>query len=95
MYPIVPGHEFIGKVTMIGSAVKDITIGQRVGVSPIVRSCNKCDLCTSHFGQLCAGKVNTYNAKYMDGVTRGVSMKKKKTGEYTVFSYFFCIGLCR
>ncbi|KAI8079984.1 chaperonin 10-like protein [Halteromyces radiatus] len=63
-YPIIPGHEFIGRITAIGKAVNHLNIDDRVGVSPICRTCGNCELCKTARGQYCSQKVTTYNSMY-------------------------------
>lgn len=72
MCPVIPGHEIVGKVTAVGKNVKDIKVGDRVGVGAQVGSCMNCTSCNSDFENYCqgdgkAGCVDTYNAKYPDG----------------------------
>jgi len=63
-YPLVPGHEIVGRVTRVGSAVDDVTIGERVGVGCMVDSCRECDSCLDGLEQYCErGNVGTYGAK--------------------------------
>ncbi|WP_242459094.1 alcohol dehydrogenase catalytic domain-containing protein [Rhodococcoides fascians] len=45
-FPVVPGHEFVGEVTEIGSGVTDFAVGDAVAVGNIVDSCGRCDMCT-------------------------------------------------
>lgn len=70
-YPLVPGHEFIGHITALGKNVSNLKLNDRVGVSPICRSCNSCNLCTNAKGQYCSQKVTTYNGFYKDVKTYG------------------------
>src|SRR5436190_4882690 len=44
-YPMVPGHEIIGKVTRVGNAVKKFKAGDSVGVGCMVDSCRECGSC--------------------------------------------------
>ncbi len=46
-YPIVPGHEAVGKVTAVGSAVKKLKVGQRVGLGWFSGSYMHCEWCMS------------------------------------------------
>lgn len=48
-YPLVPGHEVIGRVHALGSAAQDkgLKVGQRVGIGWTARSCGHCDACIS------------------------------------------------
>jgi len=45
MYPIVPGHELVGKVVEVGSKVTKCKVGDTVGVGCIIDSCLKCKQC--------------------------------------------------
>ncbi len=64
----VPGHEIIGKVVHVGEDVKEFKVGQRVGVGAQVYGCLKCPRCQSDNENYCPEQVDTYNAKYPDGV---------------------------
>ncbi|RWR26350.1 NAD(P)-dependent alcohol dehydrogenase [Sinirhodobacter populi] len=62
IYPLVPGHEIVGRVTGTGSAVTRYKAGDRVAVGCIVDSCGKCDQCLKHEEQMCReGVTQTYN----------------------------------
>ena len=56
-YPLVPGHEVVGRVIARGSQVKHLQIGQIVGVGWTASSCNTCDECTSGNHNLCDSAV--------------------------------------
>ncbi|MEY9777565.1 NAD(P)-dependent alcohol dehydrogenase [Arthrobacter sp. MW3 TE3886] len=63
-YPLIPGHEIVGRVTRLGSAVDDFTVGERVGVGCIVDSCRECESCLDGLEQYCEkAAVGTYGAK--------------------------------
>lgn len=60
-YPIVPGHEIIGRVTEVGPQVTAYKVGDRVGVGCMVDSCLHCDQCHKGEEQLCReGSTGTY-----------------------------------
>lgn len=62
-YPIVPGHEIIGKVTSVGLAVTRFKVGDRVGVGCMVDSCQHCKSCGKGLEQYCEeGSTFTYNS---------------------------------
>lgn len=62
-YPLVPGHEIVGKVIDLGKAVKNYTLGQHVAVGCMVDSCQTCDQCHGHEEQYCRnGFTPTYGA---------------------------------
>ncbi|MBL8060153.1 MAG: NAD(P)-dependent alcohol dehydrogenase [Chthonomonas sp.] len=63
VYPMVPGHEIVGKVTQVGSSVSKYKVGDTVGVGCFVDSCRSCAACTSGEEQYCeSGATFTYNA---------------------------------
>ena len=73
-FPMVPGHEIVGKVTQIGSAVSKFKVGDLAAVGCIVDSCSKCDNCRAGSEQFCdLGMIWTYNTKEYDSddITRG------------------------
>ena len=53
-YPFIPGHEIVGKITTIGSAVKDRKVGDRVGIGWQADSCGVCEWCRKGEEHLCA-----------------------------------------
>jgi len=59
-YPIVPGHEIIGRVTGVGSAVTRFKVGDAVGVGCIVDSCGHCPACEQGYEQHCPESIYTY-----------------------------------
>ena len=60
-YPVVPGHEIIGRVESVGKDVKRFKPGDHVGVGCMVDSCRKCDACEQGLEQYCAtGSTFTY-----------------------------------
>jgi uncharacterized zinc-type alcohol dehydrogenase-like protein len=62
-YPMVPGHEIIGRVSAVGSAVSKFKIGDMVGVGCMVDSCQHCAACGQGLEQYCAeGSTFTYNS---------------------------------
>ncbi len=73
-YPAVPGHEIVGKVIEVGSAVKNFQVGQIVGVGCMVDSCQSCESCQDGLEQYCEnGATNTYGSvdKILGGHTFG------------------------
>lgn len=73
VYPIVPGHEIVGRVTKVGSAVTKFKAGDLAGVGCLVDSDGTCDYCKEGLEQFCANSVLTYAApdKHLGGVTYG------------------------
>lgn len=61
-YPMVPGHEIVGKVIEIGPNVTKYKVGDNVAIGCMVDSCHKCDQCQKGEEQFCReGSVQTYN----------------------------------
>lgn len=62
VYPIVPGHEIVGRVTKVGSAVKGHKTGDLVAVGCLVDSDRSCPRCKAHSENLCPNQVLTFNS---------------------------------
>ncbi|MGC4042890.1 MAG: NAD(P)-dependent alcohol dehydrogenase [Armatimonas sp.] len=73
VYPCVPGHEIVGRVTAVGSAVSKYQVGDLVGVGCLVDSDGTCPNCQGGKEQFCADSTFTYNSpdKHLGGVTYG------------------------
>lgn len=74
VYPCVPGHEIIGRVVKVGTAVRRFKEGDTVGVGCMVDSCRTCPNCKEGLEQYCDNVATfTYNApdKHLGGVTFG------------------------
>ncbi len=74
VYPMVPGHEIVGKVTGIGEHVKKFKVGDTVGIGCLVDSCRECDNCKQDLEQYCLnGATYTYSIpeRHGDGITYG------------------------
>ncbi|NTV45451.1 MAG: NAD(P)-dependent alcohol dehydrogenase [Chlorobiales bacterium] len=73
VYPCVPGHEIVGKVTKVGSAVTKFKAGDLAGVGCLVDSDHTCPSCKDGLEQFCPGSTFTYNSpdKHLGGVTYG------------------------
>ena len=68
VYPCVPGHEIVGKVTATGSNVKNFKVGDLAAVGCLVDSCRECENCKNDLEQFCLnGMVGTYNGNEKDG----------------------------
>jgi len=73
-YPVVPGHEILGRVTRVGAGVTRFKPGDLAAVGCLVDSCRKCSSCTRGLEQFClAGPVLTYNGAdtHSGGMTFG------------------------
>jgi uncharacterized zinc-type alcohol dehydrogenase-like protein len=73
-YPVVPGHEIVGKVTKVGEGVSKLKVGDFAGVGCLVDSCRTCSSCQQDLEQYCLnGWVGTYGGqdKHLGGFTHG------------------------
>ncbi|MDE1193319.1 MAG: NAD(P)-dependent alcohol dehydrogenase [Arachidicoccus sp.] len=71
IFPMVPGHEIVGKVAKVGEHVKNFKVGDIVGTGCMVDSCRECQNCKDGLEQYCEnGNIQTYNNvnKYTDGL---------------------------
>jgi uncharacterized zinc-type alcohol dehydrogenase-like protein len=58
-YPFIPGHEIVGTVAALGSEVRSLEVGQRVGLGWQSNSCGQCEWCMSGQENLCASSEGT------------------------------------
>ena len=72
-YPVVPGHEIVGKVSHVGNGVTKYKIGDLVAVGCLVDSCRTCKNCKNDLEQYCPEWVGTYGGhdKHLDTLTFG------------------------
>ena len=69
-YPIVPGHEIVGRVVRVGDGVRRVRVGDTVGVGGMVDSCRSCTWCSAGHEQFCEkGAASSYNGTEMDRKT--------------------------
>jgi uncharacterized zinc-type alcohol dehydrogenase-like protein len=71
IFPMVPGHEIVGRVAQVGAHVENFEAGDLAGVGTMVNSCGKCGHCEEGLVQYCDnGVVSTYNSmdKFRDGL---------------------------
>ncbi len=72
-YPVIPGHEIVGRVTAVGPSVTRFKKGQLVGVGCLVDSCRTCPSCSEHLENYCSQMTMTYGSPdpVMGGMTAG------------------------
>jgi alcohol dehydrogenase (NADP+) len=69
-YPMVPGHEIVGRVAEVGAAVTKFKVGDLAGIGCLVDSCRTCSSCAENQEQYCEnGSVGTYNSFEKDKKT--------------------------
>lgn len=74
VYPNVPGHEIVGRITKVGNGVSKFKVGDLAAVGYMVDSCRECEQCRKGSEQYCEnGNVGTYNGheKYLNKQTFG------------------------
>jgi alcohol dehydrogenase (NADP+) len=74
MYPIVPGHEIVGKVTKVGKHVNNFKVGDLAAIGCIIDTCGRCESCEEGLEQFCdEGVTFSFNSpdKYLGGATYG------------------------
>ncbi|HYF51880.1 MAG TPA: NAD(P)-dependent alcohol dehydrogenase [Planctomycetota bacterium] len=74
VYPVVPGHEIVGRVTKVGAKVRKVEVGDTAAVGCMVGSCGECQNCKRRLEQYCVKfPILTYNGddKHLGGKTYG------------------------
>lgn len=87
VYPAVPGHEIVGRVTKVGSEVTKLKVGDIAGVGCLVDSCQTCESCKKDLEQYClTGFTGTYGGvdKHLGGFTFGGYSEKIVVDEHFV-----------
>ncbi len=87
IYPAVPGHEIVGKVTKVGNEVTKLKVGDLAAVGCLVDSCRECESCKHDLEQYCLnGFTGTYNGreKYLGTQTFGGYSEKVVVDEHFV-----------
>ncbi|WDO14363.1 NAD(P)-dependent alcohol dehydrogenase [Flavobacterium sp. WW92] len=70
IFPMVPGHEIVGRVVKVGEHVKKFKVGDIAGTGCMVDSCRECENCQKDLEQYCLkGNSQTYNGLEQDGKT--------------------------
>ena len=68
IFPMVPGHEIVGRIIKVGDHVKNFKVGELAGVGCFVDSCRTCPSCIAGDEQYCDnGMVGTYNGRDKEG----------------------------
>jgi alcohol dehydrogenase (NADP+) len=62
VYPVIPGHEIVGRVVSVGAEVKAFKVGDLAGVGCLVDSCGICEDCIEGLEQYCDQEIFTYNS---------------------------------
>ncbi|WP_053991105.1 NAD(P)-dependent alcohol dehydrogenase [Mangrovimonas sp. TPBH4] len=88
VYPVVPGHEIVGKVKSVGEGVNKYKAGDIVAVGCLVDSCRSCSNCNNDLEQYCPEWVGTYGGhdKHLDLPTYGGYSESIVVDEHFVLS---------
>lgn len=86
LYPVVPGHEIVGRVTAVGADVNTFKIGDLAGVGCLSDSCRVCPDCADGLEQYCDQEIFTYNSpdKHTGKMTYGGYSNQIITDEHFV-----------
>lgn len=107
IYPMVPGHEIVGRVSQVGDAVTKFSVGDIAGIGCFVDSCRECPACSGGVEQYCMkGSAQTYNSTEMDRVTptyggyskiyvvdEQFALKVKATDDLSGIAPLLCAGI--
>lgn len=64
--PLIPGHEVVGHVLAVGENIKDIKVGDTVGLGAMCQTCKSCEYCDKGIDNSCAQRAFTYFATTKD-----------------------------
>ena len=105
-YPMVPGHEIVGRVVKVGASVTKFKAGETVGVGCFIGSCGKCPACKRGLEQYCEkGPLATYNGQEADGsatqggystrivVAEKFTLRIAATGRLDAIAPLLCAGI--
>ncbi|MCL2516478.1 MAG: NAD(P)-dependent alcohol dehydrogenase, partial [Microbacteriaceae bacterium] len=105
-HPLVVGHEIVGIVAEVGSAVTKHAVGDRVGVGCLVNSCRTCENCLAGEEQYCVnGATGTYGSVDADGtitqggysthvvVTEDFVLRVPESLDYAAVAPLLCAGI--
>src|SRR5690348_8640188 len=107
IYPMVPGHEIVGRVTRVGSEVTKFKEGDVAGIGCFIDSCRECPTCDAGIEQYCIKRcAMTYNGTEMDRETltyggysenyvvdEKYALKVKATGDLAGVAPLMCAGI--
>ncbi len=106
-YPLVPGHEIVGRVSQVGDAVTKFKVGDIAGIGCFIDSCRECVNCRNGHEQFCVKMAAyTYNGTEMDRVTKtyggysdkyvideNYALKVKADGDLSGVAPLLCAGI--
>ena len=106
-YPMVPGHEIVGRVSAVGNAVTKFSVGDAAGIGCFIDSCRECSSCKDGLEQFCVAQAAfTYNGTEMDRMTKtyggysdkyvideNYGLKVKADGDLSGVAPLLCAGI--
>lgn len=106
-YPLVPGHEIVGRVSAVGNAVTKFSVGDAAGIGCFIDSCRECSSCKDGLEQFCVAQAAfTYNGTEMDRMTKtyggysdkyvvdeNYALKVKADGDLSGVAPLLCAGI--
>jgi len=107
MYPMVPGHEIVGRISQVGADVTKFAVGDFAGIGCFVDSCGECAACAGGVEQYCLKRcAMTYNGTEMDRTTptyggysnkyvidENYALKVNATGDLSGVAPLLCAGI--
>ena len=107
VFPMVPGHEIVGRISEVGSDVTKFAVGDYAGIGCFVDSCRECAACTHGIEQYCMKRcAMTYNGTEMDRTTptyggysnkyvidEKYALKVNATGDISGVAPLLCAGI--
>jgi len=96
--PIVPGHEIVGRIDLVGKGISGLTVGMRVGVPWLGRTCGHCEYCREGRENLCDEPLFTGYSRDGGFATHAVADAKfvfplPESGEDAAIAPLLCAGL--
>jgi len=97
-YPIIPGHEIVGRVDAIGAGVEGLQLGERVGIPWLGHTCGKCAYCESGRENLCDHPAFTGHTRVGGFATATIADARfafplGETGDDVALAPLLCAGL--
>jgi alcohol dehydrogenase, propanol-preferring len=96
--PIIPGHEIVGRIDVLGSHVESLGLGERVGIPWLGATCGVCPYCVSHRENLCDRPVFTGYTRNGGYATHAITdaryaFRLSEEGEASAMAPLLCAGL--
>ena len=98
MVPIIPGHEIVGRIDLLGAGVTDLKLGERVGIPWLGHTCGVCPYCLAHRENLCDHPLFTGYTRHGGFATLTIADARfafplGETGDDVSLAPLLCAGL--